>query len=59
MPTRKLVAATIVGVITFALTKLAVQLDPVLEQAINVAAMVAAGWIVRNDSTETGDGVPS
>lgn len=49
MPTRKVTAAAIAGVVVYAVTKLGVQLDPVLEQAINVAAMLVAAWIVRED----------
>jgi hypothetical protein len=46
MPTRKVTAAAITGVVVYAVTKLGVQLDPVLEQGINVAAMLVAAWWV-------------
>lgn len=41
----KVLASAITGVVVYLLTKLAIQVDPVIEQAINVLAMVAAGLI--------------
>lgn len=41
----KVIAGALAGIIVFALTKLAVGVDPILEQAINVLAMVAASWL--------------
>jgi hypothetical protein len=41
----KVVAATITGLVVYLITKLGVQADPVLEQAINVIATVAAAYI--------------
>lgn len=41
----KVVASAITGVVVYLVTKLGLQLDPVLEQAINVAAMILAGYI--------------
>lgn len=41
----KVIAAAITGIVVYAITKLGVQLDPVLEQAINVAAMILAGYL--------------
>jgi hypothetical protein len=46
MPTRKVMAATVTGVVVYAVTKLGVQLDPVIEQAINVVAMLVAAWLI-------------
>lgn len=41
----KVVASAITGLVVYLLTKLAVQIDPVIEQAINVLAMIVAGYI--------------
>lgn len=41
----KVLAGALVGIAVFALTKLGVSLDPILEQAINVAAIVLAAII--------------
>lgn len=41
----KVVASAITGIVVFAITKLGLQLDPVVEQAINALAMVAAGYV--------------
>lgn len=41
----KLIASAITGLVGYVLTKLAVPLDPALEQALNVAAMVIAAYI--------------
>jgi hypothetical protein len=48
MPTNKVIASTLTGLIVFALTKLAIRIDPVVEQAINVALMVVAAWATPN-----------
>lgn len=42
----KVLAGLIVGLITFALTKLAIPLDPQLEQIINLGAAVLAAYLV-------------
>jgi hypothetical protein len=54
LPTRKLVASAVAGIIAFALTKLAIQLPPEIEQALNVLAMLAAGYLVPNAPTPGG-----
>jgi hypothetical protein len=61
MPTRKLIASAITGAVVFAITKFVpgVDLDTELEQAINVLAMLAAGYLTKNQTTPTGDGVPA
>lgn len=41
----KVVAATITGVVVYLLTKLAIPVDPIVEQAINVAAVILAAVI--------------
>jgi hypothetical protein len=41
----KVIASAITGVVVYLLTKLAISVDPVIEQAINVAAMVVAGYL--------------
>lgn len=41
----KVIAATITGVAVYLITKLGLQLDPVIEQAINVAATLAAAYL--------------
>lgn len=41
----KVVASAITGIAVYLLTKLAVQVDPVIEQAINVVAMIIAGYV--------------
>jgi hypothetical protein len=45
MPEPKVIAAALTGLAVYLITKLGVQLDPVLEQAINVAAMLVAAWL--------------
>ncbi len=54
VPTRKLVASAVVGVLVFALTKLAIPVDVQLEQALNVLAMLVAGYVVPNDPSPGG-----
>jgi hypothetical protein len=59
----KVLAGLIVGVITFALTKLAIPLDPQIEQIINLGAAVLAAYLVPSkvppaltgESDEEGD----
>lgn len=41
----KVVASAITGLIVYLLTKLTISIDPVIEQAINVLAMVIAGFL--------------
>lgn len=41
----KVVASLVTGLIVFALSKLAIPLDPIIEQFINVLAMAAAGYL--------------
>ena len=41
----KVIASAVTGVLVYAVTKLGVQLDPVIEQAINVAAMLVAAYL--------------
>jgi hypothetical protein len=48
----KVVASAITGIVVYAITKLGLQLDPVIEQAINVAAMIAAGYIAPPGQVE-------
>jgi hypothetical protein len=56
----KLVYAAIVGVVTFALTKLAISIDPILEQAINAVAMLAATYLAPpGDTLEVDQGPAS
>ncbi len=54
LPTRKLVASGVVGVLVFALTKLAIPVDVQVEQALNVLAMLVAGYVVPNDPSPGG-----
>ena len=44
-PSPKVVAAALTGLVVYVLTKLAVEVDPAIEQAINVMAMILAGII--------------
>lgn len=39
----KVVASAVTGILVYLVTKLGLHLDPMLEQAINVIAMIAAG----------------
>jgi hypothetical protein len=48
----KVIASAITGVIVYLVTKLGLQLDPVIEQAINVAAMILAGYIAPSGQVE-------
>lgn len=41
----KVVAATVSGVVAFLILKLGIQLDPVIEEAINVLVMAVAGVV--------------
>jgi hypothetical protein len=41
----KVVASAITGLVVYLLTKLAIQVDPVIEQALNVIAMIIAGYV--------------
>lgn len=41
----KVLAATITGLVVYLVTKLGLQADPVVEQAINVFATVAAAYL--------------
>jgi hypothetical protein len=56
-PTQKWIASAIVGVVVYLLTKFGLHLDPMIEQAINVVAILAAGYIVKNKPTLLGTGV--
>lgn len=51
----KVIASAITGVIVYALTKLAISIDPVIEQAINVAAMIVAGYLAPPATVEFAD----
>jgi hypothetical protein len=53
-PTRKWVAAFITYWVVFALTKLAIPIDPIVEQAINGVAALIAAYVVKNDPTPGG-----
>jgi len=62
---RKVLAGLIVGVVTYAVTKLAIPLDPELEQLINVGAAVLAAYLVPSktpaalvNEAEEADDVP-
>lgn len=48
----KVVASAITGVVVYLLTKLAIQVDPVIEQAINVVAMILAGYLAPPSKTK-------
>jgi hypothetical protein len=41
----KVIATTLTGLVVYLVTKLGLQWDPVLEQAVNVLAMIVAGYI--------------
>ena len=41
----KVIAATITGLVVYAITKLGLQVDPVIEQAINVLAVLLAAYL--------------
>src|SRR4051794_40479982 len=41
----KVIAGAIAGVVVYLITKLGLQVDPVIEQAINVAAVLVAAWL--------------
>lgn len=41
----KVIAATITGIAVYLITKLGLQVDPVIEQAINVAATLLAAYL--------------
>lgn len=41
----KVVASLVTGLLVFLLTKLAIPLDPIVEQFINVVAMAVAGYL--------------
>ncbi len=51
----KVIAAALTGVVVFALTKLAISVDPIVEQAINVAAMIVAGAVAGPGKVEVED----
>lgn len=41
----KVVAATVTGIVVYLITKLGLQVDPVVEQAINVGATLLAAYL--------------
>ena len=41
----KVVASAVTGLVVYLVTKLGLQMDPVIEQAINVLAMIVAGYL--------------
>jgi uncharacterized membrane protein len=41
----KVIAAAVAGLVTYLITKLGLQVDPVVEQAINVVAMLVAAYV--------------
>lgn len=53
-PTKKWVAAFVTGGALYALSVLAVDVTPAIEQAITAVAMLAAGYAVPNDPTPGG-----
>lgn len=53
-PTKKIMAAAITGLLVFLITKLGLQVDPVLEQALNVVTMLVVAYFVPNDPTPGG-----
>lgn len=44
----KIAAAAIVGLLTYAVTKLGLPWDPKLEQAVNLVAALVAGYLTPN-----------
>lgn len=48
----KVIASAITGLVVYALTKLAISIDPVTKQAINVVAMIVAGYIAPPANVE-------
>lgn len=54
----KVLASLIVGLLTYAVTKLGLAWDPKLEQLVNVIAMVVAGYATPNhtDNPPAGEG---
>lgn len=53
-PTKKFVASLLTGVVVFVLSKVLVDVDPGIEQAVNVVAMLVAAYVVPNDPTPGG-----
>lgn len=51
----KVVAAAITGLVVYLITKLGLPVDPVVEQAINVAAMLVAAWLAPSGAVQTPD----
>ena len=51
----KVIASLIAGLIVFGLTKLAIPADPIIEQAVNVLAMVIAGYLAPAGKVEVED----
>lgn len=43
----KVVASAGTGIVAYAVTKLALPWDPAVEQAVNVGAMIFAGWLAK------------
>lgn len=59
----KVVAATITGIVVYLITKLGLRVDPVIEQAINVAATLLAAYLappgaVKEDEVASDDLLP-
>ncbi len=54
LPTRKWLVAFLTALVVFAATKLAIPLDPALEQLINVVIPLAVAYYVKNNPTPGG-----
>ena len=52
----KVIAPAITGILVYLITKLGLQLDPLLEQALNVLAMIVAGYIAPPGRTTQAGG---
>jgi hypothetical protein len=50
----KVIASAVTGLIVWALTKFAISVDPIIEQAINVALMIVAGYLAPPGEVEPG-----
>jgi NhaP-type Na+/H+ or K+/H+ antiporter len=53
----KVVAAAVTGLAVYLITKLGLQVDPVIEQAINVAAMLVAAYLAPPGNVQV-DAIP-
>ena len=49
---RKLIAGVLVGAVVYALTKLAIPIDPKLEQLLNAVAVLVAVYLTPEKETE-------